>query len=61
MQKSFWTVNQEKEQKWNWCSNQKDPHVSVKITEAWGSFDFIAIVYRLISESASSSAMIVQS
>ena len=61
MQKSFWTVNQEKEQKWNWCSDQKDPHVSVKITEAWGAFDFIAIVYRLISESASSSAMIVQS
>ena len=41
MQKSFWTVNQEKEQKWNWCSDQKDPHVSVKITEAWGFFDFI--------------------
>ena len=29
-------MNQEKEQKWNWCSDQKNPHVSVKITEAWG-------------------------
>ena len=36
MQKSFWTANQEKEQKWNWCSELKDPHASVKITEAWG-------------------------